>query len=204
MTENQNPREVILNDPNSITKFYSYSKFRDEYTSYRPIETDDCVVTEDFDNKYVRVLFKADSKEAQFSAFLKAQKPELKVTEVSKEDFMEFYKNSKALWAAKMSTRNLIRYHKDIEDDIADQKIVLQNLLFFICDLWKNVLTPEQKAKSKYKEVFTPLADTVMSDEVQLRANLSGPTILTKILQDERDFAAIAKEYLDKKSGVSL
>lgn len=204
MTENQNSREVILNDPNSITKFYSYSKFRDEYTSYRPQGTDDCVITEDFDNKYVRVLFKAGSKEKQFSDFLKAQRAELNVTEVSKEDFMKFYKNSKALWAAKMSTRNLIRYHKDIEDDITDQKIVLQNLLFFICDLWKNVLTPEQKAKSKYKEVFTPLADTVMSDEVKLRANLSGPAILTKILQDERDFAAIAKEYLDKKSGVSL
>ena len=204
MTENQNLRDVIFNDPNSITKFYSYSKFRDEYTAYRPRETDDCVITEYFDNKYVKVLFKAESKEKQFSEFLKAQKPELNVTEVSKEDFMKFYKNSKALWAAKMSTRNLIRYHKDIEDDIIDQKIVLQNLLFFICDLWKNVLTDEQKAKSKYKEVFSPLADAVMSDDVQLRANLSGPAILTKILQDEKEFAVIAKEYLDKKSGASL
>lgn len=204
MTENQDPREAILNDLNNITKFYKYSKFRDEYRTYRPVETEDCVITEDFDNKYIKVLFKAGSKATQFNAFLKAQKAEINVTEVSKEDFMEFYKGSQALWAAKMNARNLIRYNKDIEDDITDQKIVLQNMLFLMCDLWKNVLTDEQKAKSKYKDIFSPLADTVLSDEVQLRANLSGPTILTKILQDEKDFAAIAKEYLDKKSGASL
>lgn len=204
MAENLDPRDVILNDPDSITKFYSYSKFRDEFRSYRPVETDDCVITEDFDNKYVKVLFKAGSKATQFNAFLKAQKAEINVAEVSKEDFMEFYKNSQALWAAKMNTRNLIRYNKDIEDDITDQKIVLQNLLFFICDLWKNILSDDQKAKSKYKDVITPLADTVLSDEVQLRANLSGAEILTKILQDEIGFAVIAKDYLDKKSGSSL
>lgn len=202
MTEIQNPREVILNDPNSIIKFYKYTKFRDEFSQYRPISpNNESVITEDFDNQYVKVLFKAGSKSAQFTAFLKAQKPELNVTEVSKEEFLEFYKGSQALKNAKMSVRNLIRYNKDIEDDITDQKIVLQNLLFFICDLWKNVLTNEQKEKSKYKEVITPLADTILSNEVQVRANLSSPETLTKILQDEKEFAEIAKEYLDKKSG---
>lgn len=198
------PKEVIRQDPKSIVKYYSYEKFRDEFTSFRPVETDDSVITEDFDNKYVRVLFKAGSKATQFNAFLKAQKEENKVKEVSKEDFMKFYKNSQSLWCSKMSTRNLIRYNKDIEDDITDQKIILQNLLFFICDFWKNVLTEEQKALSKYKEVITPLAEAVLSGEAQFRANLSGPEILNKIMEDEMRFAEIAKDYLDKKSGTSI
>lgn len=197
-------RQAILEDQKSIVKFFKFTKFRDEYTSYRPGENDSCAIAEDFDNQYIKVLFKAGSKDSVIKAWVKEQKPELQVTEVTKEDFVKFYKTSIACQSAKNSLRRQIREDKDIEDDLTDQKIVIQNLLFFICDLWSNILTPEQKAKSKYNQVMTPLATMVLSDEVQLRANLSDPSVFQKILSDEQKYAEIAKVYLDKKSGVAI
>lgn len=197
-------RQAILEDQKSIVKFFKYTKFRDEYTSYRPVDNDSCAIAEDFDNQYIKVLFKAGSKDAVIKAWVKEQKPELQVTEVTKEDFVKFYKTSISCQSAKKSLRMQIRQDKDIEDDLTDQKIVIQNLLFFICDLWSNILTPEQKAKSKYNQVMTPLATMVLSDEVQLRANLSDPSVFQKILSDEQKYAEIAKVYLDKKSGAAI
>ena len=202
--EFRDKREEILADQNSIVKFYKYEKFRDQYTAYRPVENEQCVIAEDFDNQYIKVLFKAGSKAAVFNAWVKQQKPELQVTEVSKKDFVEFYKTSISCQSAKNSLRLQIRSDKDLEDDLTDQKIVIQNLLFFICDLWENILTPEQKAKSKYNAVMTPLATLVLSDEVQLRANLAEPTVFQKIMQDEQKYAELAKVYLDKKSGENI
>lgn len=202
--EFRDKRDEILADQNSIVKFYKYEKFRDQYTSYRPVENEQCVIAEDFDNQYIKVLFKAGSKAAVFNAWVKQQKPELQVTEVSKEDFVEFYKTSISCQSAKNSLRLQIRSDKDLEDDLTDQKIVIQNLLFFICDLWVNILTPEQKAKSKYNSVMSPLATLVLSDEVQLRANLAEPTVFQKIMQDEQKYAEMAKVYLDKKSGENI
>ena len=197
-------RQAILEDQKSIVKFFKYTKFRDEYTSYRPVDNNSCAIAEDFDNQYIKVLFKAGSKDAVIKAWVKEQKPELQVTEVTKEDFVKFYKTSISCQSAKKSLRMQIRQDKDIEDDLTDQKIVIQNLLFFICDLWSNILTPEQKAKSKYNQVMTPLATMVLSDEVQLRANLSDPSVFQKILSDEQKYAEIAKVYLDKKSGAAI
>lgn len=197
-------RQAILEDQKSIVKFFKYTKFRDEYTSYRPVDNDSCAIAEDFDNQFIKVLFKAGSKDAVIKAWVKEQKPELQVTEVTKEDFVKFYKTSISCQSAKKSLRMQIRQDKDIEDDLTDQKIVIQNLLFFICDLWSNILTPEQKAKSKYNQVMTPLATMVLSDEVQLRANLSDPSVFQKILSDEQKYAEIAKVYLDKKSGAAI
>lgn len=197
-------RQAILEDQKSIVKFFKYTKFRDEYTSYRPVDNDSCAIAEDFDNQYIKVLFKAGSKDAVIKAWVKEQKPELQVTEVTKEDFVKFYKTSISCQSAKKSLRMQIRQDKDLEDDLTDQKIVIQNLLFFICDLWSNILTPEQKAKSKYNQVMTPLATMVLSDEVQLRANLSDPSVFQKILSDEQKYAEIAKVYLDKKSGAAI
>lgn len=197
-------RQAILEDQKSIVKFFKYTRFRDEYTSYRPVENDSCAIAEDFDNEYIKVLFKAGSKDSVIKAWVKEQKPELQVTEVTKEDFVKFYKTSISCQSAKNSLRMQIRSDKDLEDDLTDQKIVIQNLLFFICDLWSNILTPEQKAKSKYSQVMTPLATMVLSDEVQLRANLSDPSVFQKILSDEQKYAEIAKVYLDKKSGAAI
>lgn len=202
--EFKDKRQEILDDKNSIAKFYKYDTYRDKYSAYRPVENDQCVIVENFDNLYIKVLFKAGSKATVFNAWVKQQKPELNVTEVSKEDFLEFYKTSIACQSSKNSVRAHIRMEKDIEDDLTDQKIVIQNLLFFICDLWSNVLTDEQKSKSKYKDVMSPLSAQVLSDEVHLRANLSGASIFQKILSDEQKFAEIAKEYLDRKAGITI
>lgn len=196
-------RDNLVKNPNSVVKYFKYSMFRDEFSRYRPAETDNVAVVEDFDLEYIKVLFPEGSNQEAVNAFIRAQREELNVTEVSEEDFLKFYQGSVSCQSAKNSLRLQIRTDKDLEDDLTDQKIVIQNLLFFICDLWKNVLTDNQKGKSKYNAVMTPLAEMVLSDEVQLRANLAGPEIFSKILQDEQKYAELAKPYLEKKFGKS-
>lgn len=200
--ENINPKDTILKDPNSIVKYYKFDEYRDEYTRYLPnVDVDYAVLDGIYDLKYIKVKFKAKTPQTKINEFVNSQKSELNLTEVSKEDFLEWYKTSATLEALKHNVRNTIRFEKDLEDDLTDQKIILQNLLFFVCDLWENVLTPEMKDKSKYKDVLNSIASHVLSDEVTLRANLAESSVFQKILADEMKFANEAKRYLDSKKG---
>ena len=200
--ENINPKDAILKDPNSIVKYYKFDEFRDQYTRYLPNFDFDFVVQDGiYDLKYVKVKFKAKTPTSKINEFVNSQKAELNFVEVTKEDFLEFYKTSQSLEALKHNVRNTIRFEKDLEDDLTDQKIIIQNLLFFVCDLWENVFTPEMKEKSKYKEVLNGIASHVLSDEVRLRANLAEANVFQKILADEIKFANEAKRYLDSKKG---
>ena len=154
-------RDQILNDPSSVIKFFSFNKeARNEFTYFRPQDTDFAVIAEYFDNKVVLVKFKSTkAKASDVKNFLNSQQPLLEMKEISKEDFVTFYETSESNKSMKENIRRQIRAVKDIEDDFTDQKIFIQKILYFLSDIWVNVLTAEQKEKAKFKDLIEPIAD---------------------------------------------
>ena len=100
----------------------------------------------------------------------------------------------------KQTARTMIRQRKDIEDDLTDNKQVIQWLLYAVLDLY-NALPQSQKDTLKYKNVMSNFYGLMMNDTTKLRVDVEpDPSAkLAKVLQDEIDFAEIVKtEYFDK------
>lgn len=196
-------KDEIRNNAKSVVKFFSYTTYRDEFSWIRPDDNnfDYVSIGEVYDGKVIKVYFKEGTKDAQVQEWVKAQDAKLGVKEMSRDEFVAFYKTSETAQRDKGSLRMSIRAEKDIEDDLTDQKIVIQNLLYLLCDIWRNIFTAEQKKKSKYNEIMEGLAKVVIDQDVQMRADLAGPEVFSKIIADETKFASLAKSYLEKKSG---
>lgn len=124
-------------------------------------------------------------------------------SEVPHENDVEYttIKNQKYNEFLKNNTRGIIRHKKDIEDDFADAKQIMQWMLYGILDLY-SVTTPEQKSLLKYDSKFNTFAQMLSDPDVKLRVDVEIDQMskFTNILHDEVDFANIVKsEYLDKK-----
>ena len=197
-------RDQILNDPSSVIKFFSFNKeARNEFTYFRPQDTDFAVIAEYFDNKVVLVKFKSTkAKASDVKNFLNSQQPLLEMKEVSKEDFVTFYETSESNKSMKENIRRQIRAVKDIEDDFTDQKIFIQKILYFLSDIWINVLTAEQKEKAKFKDLIEPIANRLLNQRNNLRVDTTGNDRIEKILHDESEFTDISRVYLNKKQGI--
>ena len=108
-------------------------------------------------------------------------------------------KNQKYIQNKKLNARNEIRKVKDFEDDLTDQKILIQFLARGLVGVY-SVLTDEQKANLPYKENFEIFAAAVTANNVRLDKEEDQVQRVMKIIQDEVTFADIAEEeYLSKK-----
>ena len=173
-------------------KYFKYDNYEDEYTRHIPKYGD--LVTH-YSNNIVSV----DITDVELNDFLLNQKEEINIIEITEIEFKTLYKNTLQAKRLKDVTREKIRNIKDFEDDFIDNKIVTQNILYLLSDIWSNVFTEEQKLNSKYKDLMDGLSASILAPELVLRADLEGPERLISILDDEKEFARIVNEdYLTK------
>lgn len=99
----------------------------------------------------------------------------------------------------KLITRAKVREIKDIEDDLVDLKKLVQSLLTFTVDDWKN--KPESdKEKSKYKTVMADLSDAISENISALSTVESDLQKIEDIVDLEVEIASIVDTYyLTKK-----
>lgn len=194
-------REEFLKNPDNIEKFFTYTSYWDGYNNVKPTELEDgsMMIVDIYENKVVRVLFAPHTTAKAITAWVKSQDSEINLKEIKKTDFINWYKTSDSCKRDKQFIRNAIREEKDIEDDLTDQKIIIQNMFYFICEIWKHLPT-EQKNLNKYKDIMDGLTASIES--ATLRADLEDTSKLLKLLNDEQHFSELAKIYLDRKKGI--
>jgi len=168
-------------------KYFTYQDYKDEFTTYTPNYKE--LVTKFSDN-----IIEVDITDDEVQDFITAQKEEINVQEITEQEFKSLFKETLQAKRLKDKTREDIRNIKDLEDDFIDNKIITQNILYLLSDIWINVFTEEQKENSKYKSLMDTLALLLSDEELILRADLDGPEKLMSILNDEKDFAKIAAD----------
>jgi len=102
------------------------------------------------------------------------------------EDAEELVKLAK-LYLDKLELKIIVRAHiekyKDLYDDIADTKLLLEFILAYIVDDWNNK-TEQEKNKFEFKDILDNLIDAY--DEFDLRIKEDGiENKIIKILNDE-------------------
>ena len=98
----------------------------------------------------------------------------------------------------KNTARSKIRNIKDIEDDLVDQKQLIQFLSRGLASLWKT-LPAEIKEANPYAENFELFSDEILSVDVRLDLESDQIAKIMSILKDEEEFAKIVQdEYLGK------
>jgi len=110
-------------------------------------------------------------------------------------------KNAKARYDLKNKTeaRNEIRKIKDLEDDLVDQKQLLQFMARGFSGLWES-LPDDIKSDNPYKDNFDAFSDIVNNTKFRLDLEEDAPEKIVKIITDEAKFADIVEEkYLSKK-----
>lgn len=99
---------------------------------------------------------------------------------------------------AKLNARGKIRGIKDFEDDLTDLKQVVQFMARGFAGLWVS-LPQEVKDANSYKANFDLFATAIENIEFRLDLENDQVAKISKILQDEAEFATIVKdEYLSK------
>lgn len=143
-----------------FTKYFKYTEASNEFTKIvpRPVSTEEV-------SYYSKPFISVTGTEEEIQSFIDNQDNSINLTEISDVEFKEGIKDSDQIKKTKEFLRTEIRNMKDIEDDLTDTKIVLQNILFFISDLWENVLTEDQKNLSKYKEVLPVLVQSLKTNK---------------------------------------
>jgi len=99
---------------------------------------------------------------------------------------------------AKLSARSRIRNIKDLEDDLTDQKQLVQFMARGFAGLWLS-LPDELKVDNPYKDNFDAFSDLVVNSSFRLDLESNQAAKIGKIINDESDFANIVQdEYLSK------
>lgn len=100
--------------------------------------------------------------------------------------------------AFKKTARQKIRNIKDIEDDLVDQKQLLQFMANGLAGLWFS-LPQDIKDENPYKNNFEVFSQIVFDSKLRLDLESDVIAKITQIINDESKFANIVKdEYLDK------
>jgi hypothetical protein len=135
------------------------------------------------------------------NGFHKQPNTVVKVTQETSETNV-FEDESKADdYVRKMTAREKIRKLKDFEDDLVDQKVLLQFMIYLVLDMY-NALPQDQKDAMQFKERIEAFMPLVFDETTKVRADLESDkdAKLLQILQDEVAFSAIVNdEYLSKK-----
>ena len=116
------------------------------------------------------------------------------------EELQELH-DQKHLRQSKMTARGRIRGVKDLEDDLTDQKQIIQFMARGFAGLWVS-LPQEIKDANPYKANFDLFS--TMVGQVNLRLDLEDDQLarITGIINDEQEFATIVEEeYLSKFKG---
>lgn len=130
-----------------ITKYFTYVSFTDETTTYNPKITGSEIIdlsVEIYGNTHF--LVNANT-ERDILEFVSRQNLNLNIQEIDSNTFKLQTKQTAQAKFKKNIVRNTIRNIKDIEDDLTDQKILIQSLAVFCTELYTNVLTEEQRGQ---------------------------------------------------------
>lgn len=99
----------------------------------------------------------------------------------------------------KGNARAKIRELKDIEDDLIDQKQLIQFMARGFAGLWLS-LPQEIKDANPFKENFDLFSEIILAQKVRLDLEIDQVVKITSIINDEVNFADIVREeYFDKK-----
>lgn len=99
---------------------------------------------------------------------------------------------------SKELARTKIRSLKDIEDDLTDQKKLIQFMARGFAGLWTS-LPQEIKDANPYKDNFDTFSSLIVNNDFRLDLETDQVAKITKILNDEAAFAEIVnEEYLSK------
>ena len=98
----------------------------------------------------------------------------------------------------KATARGRIRGLKDIEDDLTDQKQIIQFMARGFVGLWMS-LPQEIRDANPYKDNFDLFASVISTANFRLDLEDNQVEKITRIIQDEAEFATIVQdEYLGK------
>ena len=173
-------------------KYFSYKRFQDSETLYIPKifgSVDESLAVDYFGDSLIKVS--ADNL-TYIEDFIYAQNPNCDITEISEIDFKSLVKDTPQMLMKKKIVRNNIRNLKDIEDDLVDQKILVQSLLVGLSEIYK-VLTIEQKAIINNKFNLENLSTTIDSNFDNMRINIEKEKRVDSILKDEGIYNDILK-----------
>ena len=99
---------------------------------------------------------------------------------------------------AKATARGKIRGIKDLEDDLVDQKKIIQFMARGFAGLWAS-LPQDIKDANPYKDNFDLFSKVIVGTELRLDLETSQIDKISKIINDEVEFARIVKdEYISK------
>ena len=118
---------------------------------------------------------------------------EVALSDVEKQEL----RKQSHLHIAKLNARNRIRKIKDFEDDLTDLKQLVQFMGRGFAGLWVS-LPAELKQDNIYKDNFDLFSNAILNTEFRLDLELDQTAKMVDIINDEVEFADIAKkEYLD-------
>jgi len=108
--------------------------------------------------------------------------------------YKEAYKTIKKI-SAKSVLRNNIRGNIiDVEDDLADSKVVAQTVLYYLANEW-NLRDESKKLIKPYKDKMDKLSSKLLSDETKMRADLSnGIEKINEIIEREEKINKLVKD----------
>ena len=147
----------------------------------------------------VVVLGLINSETYIYTKELKEQPAELVFEEVVlTQELLSELKKQNYINSQKNTARSKIRNIKDIEDDLVDQKQLIQFLSRGLASLWKTLPT-EIKEANPYAANFELFSDEILSVDVRLDLEADQIAKIMSILKDEEEFAKIVQdEYLGK------
>ncbi len=127
------------------------------------------------------------------------QHEELEFAEVTlTDDELEALKSQRFIQQSKKGARAKIRHIKDLEDDLVDQKQLIQFMARGFAGLWLS-LPDEIKDNNPYRDNFNQFSQVIVDANLRLDLEENQGTKIAKIIADESRFADIVKEeYLSK------
>ena len=106
--------------------------------------------------------------------------------------------NAKSNAYNKQVARDTIRDIKDIEDDLVDQKQLVQFIARGFAGLWVS-LPEETKEANPYKDNFNAFCTLISEGDFRIDLEPDQASKIASIMKDESDFAQIVQdEYLSK------
>lgn len=172
-----------------ITKHFIYVSFTDENTTHIPKVSGSEIsdLTIELFGSY-HFLVRANN-EDDILEFISRQHTSLDIQEIDESTFKLQTKNTTQTKFKKTIVRNEIRNIKDIEDDLTDQKLLIQSLAIFCTELYTNVLTEEQKEQLINKiPNFKTKIDTLTLLSSNSRVLTMDEMKFSNIVSDELDF----------------
>ena len=134
-----------------------------------------------------------------YAETLEDQPKELEFIEVTlTQELLDELKKQNYINSQKLNARSKIRSIKDLEDDLTDQKQLIQFMARGFASLWET-LPEDIKEANIYKENFDTISSRILTMDVRIDLEKNQFEKISNILTDEEEFAKIVQdEYLGK------